>query len=589
MRQERIVITAGPQSGTAYEIQGAFSMGRNPDNVFQTDDLQVSRRHAVIEQLPTGTILRDLGSGNGTYVNGRRVLECRLNPNDVIRIGSIEMRFEGQPVVVEPPKPATPEAAQPPAAAPEAPAGGPKLGFTMMGRGVTGSVRLEDINEAALESSRAVNIRETFFGAPQESANVEALRDTQRRLAAVYKANQIISSERELNKLFTRVMDQVFELVRAHNGVIILRDQDTGELVTEYVKTGSGSGDVVVSSTIVQRALDHGEAVITMNAAVDSRFEAGASIFAQNISSAMCAPLQYQDETLGVIYVDTRGSTSAFKQTDLELLVALTGPAAIAIKNAQYLRQVERGYQDTLIVLANAVEARDHYTVGHTWRVTNFALQMAREMGWTEEQLAVCEMGGVLHDVGKIAVDDAILSKPSKLTDEEFEKMKIHPERGARIMQDTRFLKPVIPYCLYHHERYDGRGYPYGLSGDKIPLEGRLVAVADTFDAMTSSRPYRKGLDPEIAVAELLKGRGTQFDPDCVDALVKCYREGKIAGVLQDGNKGSQSIACPFCSTYIAVPEGAQAGIEFACDVCHRPIRLMKNNDVFYGQLVAQA
>ena len=146
---------------------------------------------------------------------------------------------------------------------------------------------------------------------------------------------------------------------------------------------------------------------------------------------------------------------------------------AIAIRNAQYLRMIERSYHDTIVALSNSVEARDHYTVGHTWRVTHFALQMAREMGWSEDRLRNCEMGGILHDVGKIAVEDAILRKPDRLTDEEFAKMKIHPEKGARMLQDIPFLKPVIPYCLYHHERLDGRGVDHPLA----PRQGALDDV----------------------------------------------------------------------------------------------------------------
>src|SRR5690606_31437313 len=122
-----------------------------------------------------------------------------------------------------------------------------------------------------------------------------------------------------------------------------------------------------------------------------------------------------------------------------------------------------------------------------------------------------------------ISIDDAILRKPDRLTDDEYDKMKVHPERGARMMQDIEFLLPLVPYALYHHERYDGKGYPYGLQGEDIPIEGRLLAVPDTFDAMTSNRPYRKGLDPKIAIAELEKGKGTQFDPDMVDAFLAAY------------------------------------------------------------------
>jgi HD-GYP domain-containing protein (c-di-GMP phosphodiesterase class II) len=440
-----------------------------------------------------------------------------------------------------------------------------------------------------VRGNSAATVYRTFVTASRKAGTAGQLQEAQSRLAAVYEANQIISSERDLKKLFERVMDQIFSLIPAHNGVIMLRDKESGELVTEYVKTGSGQTEVTISSTIVSRAQERHEAVITYNAASDARFGSGASIIVQNISSAMCTPLRCQDENLGVIYVDTRGTKSAFTERDLEMLVGLAGPAAIAIRNAQYMNELEQAYQETLVMMANAIELRDHYTVGHTWRVTNFAVETARMMGWTEEKLKECEMGGVLHDVGKIGIDDAILHKPGRLDEEEFEKMKVHPERGARILQDSRFLTPLVPYALYHHEKYDGSGYPYGMKGEDIPTEGRLIAVADTFDAMTSNRPYRKGLDPEVAIERLLECRGTQLDPDIVDVFVQCYRDGKIGRIMQEYHKGSKSIACPFCSTYIRIPEGGEAGGEFECGVCHRRIRLLAEDDEYYGEVVAGA
>lgn len=560
MTQEKLVAISGQMSGRAFPLQGALTIGRNPDNTVQLEDLQVSRRHAKIEQTDRGTILRDLGSGNGTYVGNRRILEYRLSHGDVIRIGDQEFRYEGR---------VTRDANEPK---------------------VESGVRFESGANKVVSASRADHLFETFFQPPREIPTQEQLREAQKRLQAVYAANQVITSERDLHRVFAVIMNQIFGLVPAHNGVILLRDKDSGELVTEYVKTGSASAEIVISSSIVQRAAERGEAVITHDAADDSRFEAGMSIIAQNISSAMCAPLKHQDETLGVIYVDTRGTTNAFVQGDLQLLVALAGPAASAIKNAQYVRMLEKSYGDTLVVLADTIEMRDKYTVGHTWRVTNFAMAIAREMEWNEEKIRECEMGGVLHDIGKIAIEDAILGKPGKLTDEEFAKIKIHPERGARLLQDVERLHPLIPYCLYHHERYDGRGYPYGLSEDEIPIEGRLIAVADTFDALTSNRPYRKGLDPEIALGEIEKGRGTQFDPDVVDAFVRAYRSGKINRVLQDFlKKDEKSIVCPFCSTYIQVPDGTQAGDKFDCGVCHRRIGLREQNGAYYGELMPQS
>lgn len=559
MSNERIVALNGAHKGTEYPIGARLTIGRHPENDLQLDDLQVSRMHARIEQTARGIILKDMSSGNGTYIGDQRILEYKLAPGDLIRIGTMEFRYDAEET------PATPVA------------------------GEGSMVRFESGLDQNLEGTSAAELHHTLFQAPLKAATEEQLRETQRRLQAIYTANQIITSEHNLSRLFERVMDQIFAMVPAHSGVIMLRDPDKNELVTEYVKSGQPDAAMTISSSIVNRAFQKGEAVITKDAADDSRFEGG-SIIRQNIASAMCVPLIHQDERLGVLYVDTRGTTSAFVQSDLEMLVALAGPAAIAIRNAQYLRMVEQGYQDTLTVLANAIELRDHYTVGHTWRVTNFSIEIARELGWPPEKLDEVQMGGVLHDVGKIAVDDAILRKPDRLTEEEYEKMKVHPERGAQLLQDVAFLHPLIPYCLYHHERYDGNGYPFGLKGEDIPIEGRIVAVADTFDAMTSNRPYRKGLDPEIAIEEVLKGKSTQFDPICVDALVACYRTGKIDRILQDNYKsGAHSIACPFCSTFIRLPEEVDAGHAFPCNVCHRKIRIMVQNGVYYGELIRQS
>jgi HD-GYP domain-containing protein (c-di-GMP phosphodiesterase class II) len=560
MAKERLIVLSGKLKDRVFEIEGPFSIGRNPDNTIPLDDLQVSRKHASIEPGPRGTILKDLGSGNGTYIGAQRILEYKLSHGDVIRIGGQDLRYESEP----------------PAA---------KLAEEKVGSGV----RFSAGGTGRFEATDAANLHQTLFQAPSGITTLDQLRKVQKRLQAIYAANQIITSEQNLNRLFQRVMDQIFSLVPAHNGVIMLKDRERGELVTEYVKSGLENREVVISSSIVKRAFENGEAIITHDAADDSRFEAGASIITQNISSAMCVPLVHQEDRLGVIYVDSRGTTKAFASDDLEMLVGLAGPAAIAIRNAQYLRMVKQGYEDTLTALANSIELRDHYTVGHTWRVTNFSKEIARELGWSEEKLEEVQMGGVLHDVGKIAVDDAILRKPGRLLEEEFAKMKVHPERGAQLLQDIAFLHPLIPYCLYHHERYDGKGYPYGLKGEEIPSEGRIIAVADTFDAMTSNRPYRKGLDPEAAIAELEKGRGTQFDPECADALIRCYRAGRIQTILQDYyEKDEKSIACPFCSTHIHLPDNIKAGEEHECNVCHRRILIQERNGVYFGELIPQ-
>jgi HD-GYP domain-containing protein (c-di-GMP phosphodiesterase class II) len=198
----------------------------------------------------------------------------------------------------------------------------------------------------------------------------------------------------------------------------------------------------------------------------------------------------------------------------------------------QQREQLIQSQRATAITLAKAIEKRDRYTGGHTDRVTEYAKLTAKQLDWPEERLAVLELAGHLHDVGKIGVPDAVLNKPGKLTVEEFEMMKAHPEIGEQIIRGIDFLEALVPYVLYHHERYDGKGYPKGLSGEAIPIEGRLLAVSDTFDAMTSSRPYRKQLDPERAIEEIKRCSGTQFDPNIVVVFLEIWKAGLLDPIL---------------------------------------------------------
>ena len=166
-----------------------------------------------------------------------------------------------------------------------------------------------------------------------------------------------------------------------------------------------------------------------------------------------------------------------------------------------------------LAALSEAIEARDPYTRGHSARVTALAFAVARRLGWGGERLAGLRLGGALHDVGKLAVSPRILRKPGVLTAAERSEMELHPVAGARLLEDLADARPAIPYVLHHHERWDGTGYPGGLAGAAIPVEARLLAVADAFDAMTSERPYRGAVSTEHALDELARCAGTQFDP----------------------------------------------------------------------------
>ena len=177
-------------------------------------------------------------------------------------------------------------------------------------------------------------------------------------------------------------------------------------------------------------------------------------------------------------------------------------------------KKLENSYMESIEILRYTVEAKDQYTRGHSERVSDYSVLIGEKLGLSESDIHTLKIGGLFHDIGKIGVPDAVLSKPGKLTDEEFEEIKKHPTIGAQILSNATIFDDIIPIVKYHHERYDGRGYPEGLVGEDIPYLARIAAVADTYDAMRSKRPYRDALPIDIVKEEFRKNIGTQFDPD---------------------------------------------------------------------------
>ncbi|MCS6862817.1 MAG: HD-GYP domain-containing protein [Abditibacteriales bacterium] len=189
---------------------------------------------------------------------------------------------------------------------------------------------------------------------------------------------------------------------------------------------------------------------------------------------------------------------------------------------AQMNLQREKAFDSALDVLMAALDLRDTETEGHSRRVAEYTTYLAQQAGLSGNQLAIIERGALLHDIGKIGISDSILRKPGKLTPEEWEQMKQHTLWGYRMVLRMPFLnEEVARIVLHHHERFDGKGYPYGLAGDQICLGARFFAIADTFDAITSNRPYRRAAPYEVARAEIEKGAGSQFDPDIVDVFLQ--------------------------------------------------------------------
>ncbi|MCM1086905.1 MAG: diguanylate cyclase [Muribaculaceae bacterium] len=191
-------------------------------------------------------------------------------------------------------------------------------------------------------------------------------------------------------------------------------------------------------------------------------------------------------------------------------------------------REVELVTIQAITTVANTIDAKDDYTKGHSIRVAYYSEALARKIGWSEEDVQNIHYVALLHDIGKIGVPDSVLNKPFKLTDVEFELIKNHTVMGAEILKDIKMFKNVSVGAKYHHERYDGRGYPNGLKGEEIPLVARIIGIVDSYDAMASNRVYRKRLQDETVKQELIKGRGTQFDPYLVDQFMELLEEGNL-------------------------------------------------------------
>ena len=183
---------------------------------------------------------------------------------------------------------------------------------------------------------------------------------------------------------------------------------------------------------------------------------------------------------------------------------------------------------ETILTIAKTVDAKDENTSQHSSRVSEYSVMIAKRLGFDSEECERLRQTALLHDIGKIGIPDSVLKKPARLTDEEYTIMKSHVLKGAEILKNFTLIDNVEEGALYHHERYDGRGYVHGLKGEEIPLNARIIGIADAFDAMTANRVYRKKLDIDFVIDELKKGRGTQFDPNLVDIMLDLIEDGEI-------------------------------------------------------------
>jgi HD-GYP domain-containing protein (c-di-GMP phosphodiesterase class II) len=245
------------------------------------------------------------------------------------------------------------------------------------------------------------------------------------------------------------------------------------------------------------------------------------SMRGQGLKSALSIPLMSDNSIQGVLNLGKYKSKHLFDKDDAELLLILAHEAGTAISNCRLFEEMQELYEGSIFSLAAAIDARDHYTHGHSGRVSEIALLIGKFLKLPGDVLKKIRLASMLHDIGKIGIPDSILLKPGRLTEKEFKVIKKHPVYAVSILKHLPRLKDIIPIVYHEHERYDGTGYVEGLKADKIPIESRIIAVADAYEAMTSDRPYRKSMSKKEAIEELKRNSGTQFDQVIVKAFLK--------------------------------------------------------------------
>ncbi len=360
-----------------------------------------------------------------------------------------------------------------------------------------------------------------------------------RELTEKSLANETLENYKEINLLYNvsekmvgcldskevtkLIIDEALGIIKGSCASALLLDEKTGRLDTVYAtgkpRTMSPDAEAMKPGEgIAGNVFLTGQGEIINDVMSDPRFVKRAN----DIRSLICAPFKTKDKVLGVICISSTEPVT-YTAHDLKLLSALALQGAIAIENARLYEELSETFLATVQTLAEAVEKRDPYTAGHTIRVMTYSLLVGDALRLSKKEMRDLELSAILHDIGKIGIRDIVLLKEGKLTDEEYKIMTTHSELGAEILRHIKQLNDMIPGVRGHHEKYNGSGYPDGLHGEDIPFIARIIAVADAFDAMTTDRPYRKGMNVKAAFAELKMCAGIQFDKDVVNAFMKVY------------------------------------------------------------------
>jgi len=385
---------------------------------------------------------------------------------------------------------------------------------------------LEKENLARQMKSQLTEIQDAYKTISGLNLDLEgknrSLNDAINRLSALNQISRVLTASHDRRQVYQTLVSLPMALLGAEVGHLLLYDSGTNQLVLDYAQglgeEGRTGRRLALGTGVAGWVAKHRKPLLIPDFSRQDLF-ASESTLGYTRKSAVSVPIMIKDDLIGVISMINRENGQPFSEEDRTLLATIASEAAMAIHNLLLLEKVQNSYFGMVKALIAAVEAKDIYTRGHSERVTQYSMLIAEEMNLPRTRRDIIQKAGFLHDIGKITIDLAILNKPTFLTAEEREKIKLHPEVGYHIIEPIDFEEEVKVSILQHHERVDGKGYPHGVNEHHLILESRILAVADSFDAMTTQRPYRQAQTVEAAMAELDRCSGTQFDPEVVRAF----------------------------------------------------------------------
>jgi response regulator RpfG family c-di-GMP phosphodiesterase len=534
----RVVVTEPDGRERSVELQpgqnGPVAIGRAPENDLQIISPYISRRHANVWAHEDGVVFQDLHSTSGTYKAGARVAKTLLHDGESLTLGSPDgIRLAVHELDV--------------------------AGQDTAEHALEGDSGTEVVRVAALQDSVYLNSTDQVIPAfARQDTRVPQYKRMESRLRAMISLTNELMEVRSSDELCELLLDQVLDQMPVERGMVLL-DGD-GSLVPrvwgvlgqrETAKQTTLMGPISLDAdpdsdtsadgpverpqapftpirTVTERVYSEGVGMLTLDAARDQRLEGSKSVVMQSIRSIFAAPIASARRVWGVIYVDTHKSLRKDHEDALEWLVAVAHQAGGILERIAMAEEQRKMLESMMRGLAASIDARDGLTAGHSARVAHYSVGTARSMGLSVEEQYTIYYAALLHDYGKIGIDDAVLKKPGRLTPEEYDHIKLHPKYSYDILSKIDFpedLKVLPMMAATHHERMDGKGYPFGLAGDQIPLAGRIIAIADVYDSLTRKRHYREPMPIQEVLDHLEEGRGDRFCPKSLDAFMAYHGE----------------------------------------------------------------